>query len=308
VTGAQTARSPHAGAIDGQTYRGRSRIVRYVNLVKLPHTVFALPFALLGVVYASFGYVVSGRVLGLVAVAFTAARFAAMGFNRIVDRDFDAANPRTSLRELPAGGLSVREAWVAVVVAALGFVGSAALLNPVCLALSPLALAWILGYSFTKRFTHWSHLWLGGSLAIAPVAGYLAVAGRWDAPWLALLVVAFAVLTWVAGFDIFYALQDQDFDRRVGLRSAVVLLGEHRSILVGKQLHGATIAMLAAFGVFTPFGAVYFLGVLVAAGLLAWEHRLVRPGDLTHLDAAFFRMNGVMSLVVLVFALGDRVL
>ena len=292
--------------VDGQTLVGRSVLVRYVNFVKLPHTLFALPFALLGVVYGSFVTPLPVPTVVIVVVAFTAARFAAMGFNRIVDRDVDALNPRTKGRELPSGTLSVGQATMAVAVAGVVFVGCAAALNPLCLVLSPAALLWIMLYSYTKRFTSWSHLWLGASLAIAPVGGYIAVTGAWSTPWWTLVVMALAVLTWVAGFDMFYALQDASFDRSHGLKSAVVLLGESKSIVLAKLLHGGTIMMLVAFAVGTPFGLWYYVGVGVAAGILAWEHQLVRPGDLSRLDAAFFQMNGVMSVMVFAFALGDR--
>jgi 4-hydroxybenzoate polyprenyltransferase len=249
---------------------------------------------------------VTPRAVLLVVLAFTAARWAAMGFNRIADRAFDARNPRTRNRELPRGALSLTQAWVSVLLAAVVFVGSAALLNPLCLALSPLALAWVLGYSLSKRFTWWPHLWLGLGLAIAPVGGYLAVAGRWSEPPWTLLAIAVAVATWVAGFDIFYALPDEGFDRAEGLRSAVVRLGERRAILLAKLLHGVTVPALALFGWGAGFGLWYYLGVLAAAAILAYEHRLVRPGDLSRLDAAFFTMNGVMSLTVFAFALVDR--
>jgi 4-hydroxybenzoate polyprenyltransferase len=291
---------------DGQTLAGEGVIVRFINLVKLPHTVFALPFALLGVVYASFHAQVTARVIVLVVMAFTAARFAAMGFNRIVDRDLDAQNPRTAGRELPTQRLSVFQAGAAVAAAAVIFVAAAWLLNPLCLALSPIALSWILAYSYTKRFTSWSHLWLGASLAIAPAGGYLAVVGGWSHPWWTLPVLALAVLTWVAGFDMFYALQDETFDREHGLYSAVVLLGNDRSILLAKALHGITIASLLLFGIGTGFGVGYYVGVGAAAAVLVWEHRLVRPGDLTKLDAAFFTMNGVMSIIVLIGAMIGR--
>ena len=294
--------------VDGQQLRGDSLLTRYANLVKLPHTVFALPFALVGVVYASMGTSVGYETIGLVVIAFTAARFSAMGFNRIVDRKIDALNPRTSERELPAGRLSVREAIVAVVFASLLFVASSALLNRLCFVLSPIVLMWVLSYSLAKRFTNWSHLWLGGALAIAPVGGYLAVTGSWSAPWWTLVVVAFAVLTWVAGFDIFYALQDEEFDREQGLHSAVVHLGQRNSILFAKLLHGVTIAGLILFGLGAGFGVVYFGGVAVASVLLAWEHHLVHPGDLSRLDAAFFQMNGLISIVVFLGAIGGRFL
>jgi 4-hydroxybenzoate polyprenyltransferase len=291
---------------EGQTFAGESLLVRYINLVKLPHTLFALPFALLGVLAASRVAPVRPRTVLLVMLAFSAARWAAMGFNRIADLRFDARNPRTQNRELPRGSLTTAQAWRSVVIAGMLFVLVSSGLNPLCLALSPAALVWVLAYSLSKRFTWWPHLWLGVSLAIAPVGGYLAVTGRWsEPPWL-LLSVALAVATWVAGFDIFYALPDAGFDRAEGLRSAVVRLGESRAILLAKLLHAVTIPALALFGYGAGFGAWYYAGLVAAAGILAYEHRLVRPGDLSRLDAAFFTMNGVMSVTVFAFALLDR--
>jgi 4-hydroxybenzoate polyprenyltransferase len=291
---------------EGQTFTGPSVLSRYASFVKLPHTVFALPFALLGMLAASRETPLTLRTVLLVAVAFSAARFAAMGFNRIADRVFDAGNPRTEDREIPRGVITVEAATAAVAVAGIVFIAAAGLLNPLCLILAPVALAWILGYSYAKRFTHWPHLWLGLSLAIAPVGGWLAVTGRWSEPWWLLIAITFAVLTWVAGFDVFYALPDEGFDRDAGLRSAVVRLGQARAILFGKMLHGATIPALALFGWGAGFGAWYFAGVAAAAGILVYEHRLVKPGDLSRLDAAFFTMNGVMSLTVFGFAVVDR--
>ena len=294
-------------AREGQTFGGESLLVRYVNLVKLPHTLFALPFALLGVLAASRVTPVGLRTVGLVVVAFSAARWAAMGFNRVADRGFDARNPRTRNRELPRGALTPGQAWVSIAIAAVLFVTAAALLNPLCMWLSPVALVWVLAYSLSKRFTWWPHLWLGLSLAMAPVGGYLAVTGRWSEPAWLLLVVALAVATWVAGFDIFYALPDEGFDRAEGLRSAVVRLGERRAILLAKLLHGFTVPALALFGWGAGFGLWYFAGLVAAGAILVYEHRLVRPGDLSRLDAAFFTMNGVMSVTVFAFALFDRV-
>jgi 4-hydroxybenzoate polyprenyltransferase len=291
---------------EGQTFAGESLLVRYVNFVKLPHTLFALPFALLGVLAASMTTPVTVRTVALVVVAFSAARWAAMGFNRLADRDYDARNPRTANRELPRGAITPAQAWFSVTAAAVVFVVAAALLNPLCLLLSPIALGWVLLYSLTKRFTWWPHLWLGLSLAIAPVGGYLAVTGHWSEPAWLLLAVTVAVATWVAGFDIFYALPDEGFDRSEGLRSAVVRLGQSRAILLAKLLHGVTIPALALFGWAAGFGLWYFAGLAVAAGILAYEHRLVKPGDLSRLDAAFFTMNGVMSVTVFGFALVDR--
>jgi 4-hydroxybenzoate polyprenyltransferase len=293
-------------AREAQTYAGDSLLVRYINFVKLPHTVFALPFALLGVLAASWITPVTLRTVLLVVLAFSTARWAAMGFNRIADRQFDARNPRTSSRELPQGRLSLVQAWLSIVVAAALFLLSAALLNPLCLLLSPIALGWILLYSLAKRFTWWPHLWLGISLAMAPVGGYLAVTGDWSDPAWVLVAVTAAVATWVAGFDIFYALPDKRFDKAEGLRSAVVRLGEPRAILLAKLLHGITIPALALFGYGAGFGLWFYFGLIVAAGILAYEHSLVRPDDLSKLDAAFFTMNGIMALVVFGFALVDR--
>ena len=293
---------------EGQTLPGESLFTRYINFVKLPHTLFALPFALVGVVAASFHAPVTLRTLALVVVAFSAARWVAMGFNRIVDREFDARNPRTQMRELPQGKLTPAQAWISVVAAAALFVLAAWQINPLCAWLSPLALGWVLTYSITKRVLDWPHLWLGVSLAIAPVGGYLAVTGRWSEPWWVLAAVTLAVATWTAGFDVFYALPDEGFDRLEGLRSAVTRLGQTRAILFAKLLHGVTIPALAFFGWGAGFGVWYFVGVGVAAGILAYEHSLVKPGDLSRIDAAFFTMNAVMSGTVFAFALVDRLL
>lgn len=301
-----TALGAGGGRTEGQVLAGGSRWVQYLNFVKLPHTLFALPFALLGVLAASFRRPVGGRVLALVVVAFTAARWVAMGFNRIADRRFDALNPRTRSRELPQGKLSLAGAWTSVAVAGVVFVLAAGALNPLCLWLSPPALAWVMAYSLSKRFTWWPHLWLGLSLAMAPAGGYLAVTGTWSTPWWLLPAVIVAVATWVAGFDIFYALPDRAFDQSVGLRSAVVRLGLPRSILAAKLLHGVTVPALLLFGLGAGFGAWYLAGVIAAGGILIYEHHLVRPDDLSRLDSAFFSMNAVMSVTVFGFALVDR--
>jgi 4-hydroxybenzoate polyprenyltransferase len=293
---------------EGQNLVGDSLLVRYANFVRLPHTIFALPFALLGLLVASREYRVTWRVLGLVVLAFTCARFVALGFNRIADRELDARNPRTRSRELPAGRLTLGQAWVAVTVAALAFLGSAWALNPLCLALSPLALVFISAYSYAKRFTHWSHLWLGLADGIATPAGYLAVTGRWSDPWWMLVAGAAAVTFWVGGFDVLYALQDEQFDRRERLKSLVVRLGPAAAIVAAKVLHGLAIVALVAFGLGAGLGPAYYTGVAAAAVFLAYEHWLVRPGDLSRLDAAFFTANGIVSIVVFLGALVDRIL
>ena len=293
---------------EGQTFRGQGMLLRHVNLVRLPHTVFALPFALVGVVLASYKAPITVGEVMWVVIAFTTARFAAMAFNRIVDREIDARNPRTRMREIPSGAMSVREASVAVVVASAAFVLAAWQLNTLCLLLSPVALAWVLFYSYTKRFTRWSHLVLGVGLSIAPVGGYLAIAGHWSTPWWMLIALAVAVATWVGGFDILYALQDVSFDRENGLYSVPSTFGEANALGIARALHITTVAALALAGVGAGAGLLYFLGVLVAAGLLLYEHLLVKADDFSRLDAAFFTMNGVISIVFLGFVFTERLL
>lgn len=293
---------------EGQTFDGRSAFVRYVNLVKLPHTLFALPFALVGATLATRVREPALGTLLWIVVAFTAARWAAMAFNRIADRDLDALNPRTAQRELPTGAISVSAAYISVALAALIFVFAASRLNRLCLVLAPAALGWVLIYSYTKRFTSWSHFVLGLGLSIAPVGGYLAVTGAWSDPWWMLASLAIAVATWVAGFDVLYALQDVAFDREHGLRSIPAAAGEHGAFWIARGLHVVTIATLALAGVGASAGPLYWSGVMVAAALLAYEHSLVRPGELSKLDAAFFTMNGVISITFFGFVLAERVL
>src|SRR2546430_3954310 len=293
---------------EGQTLAGGSLLVRYVNFVKLPHTIFALPFALLGVVVASYRAAVTGRTLGLVVLAFTCARFVALGFNRIADRALDARNPRTRARELPSGRLTLAQAWVAVVLAAALFLWAAWALNPVCFALAPVALVFISGYSYAKRFTHWSHLWLGLADGIATPAGYLAVTGRWSEPWWLLPLGALVVTFWVGGVGRFYALQDEDFDRAERLKSLVVRLGQGPAMLAAKLLHGVALVALVLFGLGAGLGIAYYAGVAIGAVLIAYEHRLVQPGDLSRLNSAVFYPNGIVSVVVLLGALVDRML
>jgi 4-hydroxybenzoate polyprenyltransferase len=291
---------------EGQTFGGERLLIRYANFVKLPHTVFALPFALLGLVVASRETAVTWRALGLVILAFTCARFVALGFNRIADRELDARNPRTRGRELPSGRLTLTQAWVAVGAAAGLFLWSAWALNPLCFALAPLALLFISAYSYSKRFTSWSHLWLGLADGIATPAGYLALTGRWSDPWWLLPVGALAVTFWVGGFDVFYALADEAFDRAEGLESLVVRLGQTRAILAAKLMHGLALVALVGFGVGAGLGFAYYVGVAVGAAFIVWEHQLVRPGDLRRLNSAFFTANGIVSVVVLLGALIDR--
>ncbi len=307
------------GARDGQTFDGSSLLVRLANFVKLPHTVFGLPFALVGVCFASAVQTPTWNVIGWVLVAFTAARFAGMGFNRIVDRDVDALNPRTAMREIPRGALTVTQATLAVAVMCVLFVIAAWQLNPLCLWLSPVALLWVLGYSYTKRFTRWSHLWLGPGLGISPVGGYLAVTGAWSEPWWLLCALSLAVMTWTGGFDILYALQDAEFDRRAGLHSLPSAIGVRSAITVARVLHVTTVLCLAVAIFADPLQlatledaalahALLWGGVAIAAALLVWEHRLVQADDLGKLDAAFFTMNGIISMVFFVCVLAATLL
>ena len=265
-----------------------------LEMIKIQHTVFALPFAFMGALLAAQG-LPSGRQAFFILLAMVGARSAAMAFNRLVDAEMDARNPRTADRALPRGLVSRSFALGFVWVSSLLYFFAAAQLNPLALALSPLALAVVLGYSYTKRFTWTSHLVLGAALGLAPVAGWIAVRGDLGAP---PLVLGAAVLLWVAGFDVLYALQDEDFDREVGLHSLPVRLGRARAMALAKFLHSG--AALGFFGVgwLAGLGWLYFLAVLAAGLLLWWEHRLLSPQDLSRLNQAFFTLNGSVSLVL----------
>jgi 4-hydroxybenzoate polyprenyltransferase len=302
---------------EGQTFGGASLAARYASFVKLPHTLFALPFAGVGAILASYtwpgGLTVASA--GWIVLAFTAARFAAMGFNRIVDRAFDARNPRTTARELPAGRLTLAQASVAVVVACALFVLSAWMLNPLCGMLSPLALGWILFYSYTKRFTAFAHHVLGFALGIAPAGAFLAVSGTWPEPWFALPVLAAAVMFWVAGFDVIYAVQDVEFDRREGLHSIPSRFGAQRALRLARVFHATSFLLFAAIWGFRlfPVGPVFLGGVFVMAALLVYEHSVIGSGDLRQLDLpridrAFFHANVAVSTSFFVFTLADRLL
>jgi len=300
---------------EGQTFSGGSLAARYASFVKLPHTLLLLPFAGVGAILASYTHPagVSGRAVLWILVAFTAARFAAMGFNRIVDRRWDALNPRTAGRELPAGRLSLAQAGGAVAVASLVFVAAAWELNPLCGWLAPVALAWIFFDSFTKRFTHWAHNVLGFSLAIAPVGAYLAVAGEWSHPWYSLVTLASAVMFWSAGFDIIYSLQDVDFDRAHGLYSLPARKGTRKAIVLARVFHAHAVVFFILLAVFHrfPLHSFYLLGAVLAAVILFHEHRMVaKMGeklDLKVIDKAFFHANVAMSTMFFFFTLLDRI-
>lgn len=281
----------------------------YARLVALPHTAFALPFALVGAILASWRYPVTVADVVWIVVAFTAARFAALGFNRVVDREFDARNPRTAEREIPAGRLPVGEAKLAVAAASALFVFAAGMLNPLCLALSPVALGAVLFYSYAKRFTAWTHLLLGLADGIAPAAGWLAIAGEWSDPWTLLPLLALAVATWVGGFDILYAIQDLEVDRRAGLHSIPVRLGVRGARAVSGGLHVTTLVLLATVPALVPeVGAGYTAALAVAAGLLGLEHGLFDPASPASVQRAFFTVNAWLSGAFTALVLADRLL
>jgi 4-hydroxybenzoate polyprenyltransferase len=269
------------------------RVALYGRMIRFSHSIFALPFALTSAALAARGGPLPWASLGWILVAMVGARSAAMGFNRLADHAIDARNPRTAGRELPRGMLSRAEVWLFVAVSSGALVLAAAMLNPLCLALSPVALAIVLGYSYTKRFTSLSHLVLGLGLAIAPVGAWLAIRGRFA---LAPVVLGLAVVAWVAGFDVIYACQDVDFDRREGLRSLPARLGIRRALLVSRGLHAAAVLLLAALYGLVPLHPLYVGVVAAVAALLVYEHSLVRPDDLSRLDSAFFTVNGWISL------------
>jgi 4-hydroxybenzoate polyprenyltransferase len=275
------------------------RALVFGRMIKFSHSVFALPFALASAAVAANGRV-PWRELPWIVVAMIGARSAAMGFNRLADQAIDARNPRTAGRELPRGVLSRGEVWLFVSLSALALIGAAAMLNPLCLLLSPVALLVVFGYSYTKRFTSLSHLVLGLALSIAPVGAWLAVRGRFD---VAPILLALAVLCWVAGFDTIYSCQDIDFDRREGLRSLPALLGIRRALIVSRVLHVAAVILLAALYTRAPLHPVYLAGVAAVALLLVYEHSLVSADDLSRVDAAFFTVNGWISVGYLVFTL-----
>jgi 4-hydroxybenzoate polyprenyltransferase len=273
-------------------------------MIRFSHTVFALPFALLSAVLAAGG-IPTGRTLLLILLAMAGARSAAMSFNRIADRDVDAANPRTKSREIPSGALSVRFTALFCVSSVALFLFAAGQLNRLCLLLSPVALAIILGYSFTKRFTSLSHLVLGLSLAIAPVGAWIAVTGR-----LALVPVTLglAVLFWVAGFDVIYSLQDEEFDRRLGLKSLAARFGARKALLLSTLFHAAALALFYAVFVLSGGGTLFGAGVVLAGAFLVRQHAVVAPGDLSRVDSAFFTANGWLSVAIVVCGAADVLL
>src|SRR3954465_6076711 len=274
-----------------------------LEMIKWEHSVFALPFALTAAMLAAGGPPRPGQVAWIV-VAMVAARSAAMAFNRLADADIDAANPRTATRALPAGHLSKRFVVMFVAVAAVALVLAAAQLNRLTLYLSPAALAVVLLYSYTKRFTRWSHLVLGFALGIAPAAAWIAVRGSLDPR---ILILTAAVTFWVAGFDILYACQDHAFDQQAGLHSLPRYCGIGNALWIARGFHSSMLLLLVALVWTFGLGALAMAGVLAVLLLLAYEHSLVSKNDLSKLNAAFFTMNGIISVIFFVFLALDLV-
>lgn len=282
-------------------------IKRYLSLIKFSHTVFALPFALIGFALAihtgkaSF----SGIKLLLVLLCMVFARSAAMAFNRFIDRRFDAQNPRTAVREIPAGLISPKAALALVLVCCAAFITSTWFINQLCFYLSPVALLVILGYSYTKRFTPLCHLILGLGLSLAPIGAYMALTERFD---VLPLLFSLVVFLWVSGFDIIYALQDDDFDRSQNLKSIPVWLGRSGALRLSTLLHLIASAAVAVAFMLGPFSWLYLLGAAVFIGLLIYQHSLVKPNDLSRVNLAFGTLNGVASVIFCVFVCGDIII
>lgn len=279
----------------------RPTIMTLLDNIKWEHTIFALPFAYLGAVLAA-GTLPSVWVLVWVTLAMIGARTAAMSFNRAIDARFDAANPRTAMRPIPAGRLSVRATLLMALLGLALLVLSAWQLNWLCLLLSPLAVLALVGYSYTKRFTWLCHLALGFTDGIAPAGGWLAVRPSFSAP---MLLLVCAVAIWIAGFDIIYACQDTDFDRANGLHSIPARFGIPAALLWSTLLHVLMIVLLVALGLSLGLGWLYYLGVLATAGLLYYEHRVITPADMSQIQVAFFQVNSYIAGVLFLFTLTD---
>ncbi len=275
-----------------------NKFAEILKMIKVEHTVFALPFALLGMVFAAKG-IPDIKTFALVILCTLFARNSAMAFNRYLDADIDAKNPRTKDRSIPAGRLSRFFVLAFVIANSIFFMATAYFLNPLAFKLSPIALFVVLFYSYTKRFTSFSHLILGLADGIAPVGGWIAVTGTLDTE---VVYLGLAVMLWVAGFDILYSLQDIEFDRTYGLYSLPSKLGIKRSLIISRLFHIIVVVLLAWFGYILKAGFWYWIGLLIASALLFYEHTLIKENDLSRIDQAFFTVNGFFSIIVLVFS------
>ena len=267
-----------------------------LEMIKFEHTLFALPFAFLGAVLAANGLPTWWQIVWI-TVAMFGARSAAMSFNRIIDRKFDAENPRTANRELPSGKLSVKFAWMFFVVSVASFLLAAYSLNWLTFALSPVALISILGYSYAKRFTAWAHLILGWALAISPTAAWIAVRGAIDSE--VPILLSLLVMMWTAGFDVMYACQDFEFDRKAGLRSIPARFGIKNSLRIARLFHAQAFVVLLLLYMITDLGWLALVGVFAVGILMIYQHTLVKPNDLSRMNAAFFTTNAMVSVILL---------
>jgi 4-hydroxybenzoate polyprenyltransferase len=280
------------------------KIVLYLRMIKFPHSVFALPFAFTSAIMAAGGIPPPEKILWI-TLAMVGARSGAMGLNRIIDREIDRANPRTKNRELPKGVIMASEAALFTIVSFAVFVLSAYMLNPLCLKLSPIAIAVLFIYSYTKRFTWTTHFVLGFALSAAPLGAWIAIRGTFDAE---ILPITVSVIFWLAGFDTLYALQDIDFDKSFGLYSIPRRFGTKKSLLLARLFHLITCLLLLFSGLLFKLGIFYWVGMTVVAGMFIYEHSLVREDDLSRLNIAFFNMNGYISITVFAFTLLDYAL
>ena len=276
---------------------------KYLSLIKFSHTIFAMPFALIGFFLATKSNEFQWNTLLYVVLCMIFARSAAMAFNRYIDRDIDTNNPRTAqVREIPNGSIKANSALIFVIINSLLFISTTYLINSLCLALSPVALLVIIGYSYTKRFTALCHLVLGLGLALSPIGAYLAVSGKFD---VVPLLFSAAVLFWVSGFDIIYSLQDQEFDKEQKLHSIPVLIGTKNALNLSKTLHFLTFSALSIAGSFSDFSLYYWIGFGIFTTLLIYQHLLVKHNDLSKINLAFFTTNGIASVIFGIFVITD---
>ncbi|MCL4511375.1 MAG: putative 4-hydroxybenzoate polyprenyltransferase [Bacteroidetes bacterium] len=278
------------------------RALTFGRMIKFSHTLFAMPFALTSVVLASFSHKITLYKLFWIIIAMVGARSAAMGFNRIADREFDARNPRTKNREIPTKKISLAEASAFVFLAALLLVFAAYKLNKLCFYLSPVALTVVFFYSFTKRFTWLSHIFLGLGMGLAPVGAWLGIAGQFS---LVPILLGLTVVTWGAGFDIIYSCQDLGYDDEIGLFSMPRVLGVKKALVISAVLHAVAFALLVSLKFILPLGSIYLLGLALVAVMLIYQHAIVKPNDLNRLNFAFFNLNAYMSVGLFLFTLID---
>jgi len=280
------------------------KVFLYLRMIKFSHSIFALPFAMTSAIIASQG-IPAWKTFFWIIIAMVSARAAAMGLNRVIDKDIDRVNPRTSGREIPTGKVRTEEAILFILVSLSIFILSAYMLNPLCLKLSPIAIVFILLYSYTKRFTYLSHFILGITISAAPIGAWIAVKGTMD---LRIILLGLSVVFWLAGFDILYALQDIEFDRSYGLYSIPSRFGIRKAIIISRTCHLVTWILLIVSGYLLELSYPYYIGMVITAGLFIYEHLLIKPNDLSRLDMAFFNMNGYISLTVFVFTVLSFVL